>query len=68
MTDVRSRQGDTVERICQRWYGTTAGTTETVLTANPQLAALGVILPVGTLVRLPAQVPPAATATVNLWD
>jgi len=68
MTDVRSLQGDTVERICQRWYGSTSGTTETVLAANPQLAALGVILPVGTAVRLPGRVTPAATTAVNLWD
>jgi len=66
--DVRSLQGDTVERICQRWYGSTSGTTETVLAANPQLAALGVILPVGTPVRLPERVTPAATTAVNLWD
>lgn len=68
MTDVRSLQGDTVERICQRWYGSTTGTTEAVLAANPPLAALGVILPVGTLVRLPDQVTPAATTAVALWD
>lgn len=66
--DVRSLQGDTVERICQRWYGSTTGTTEAVLAANPQLAALGVILPVGTRVLLPAQVAPVTPATVNLWD
>jgi phage tail protein X len=66
---VRSVQGDTLERLCQRCYGRTAGVTEQVLAANPALAAFGVILPAGTPVELPEQpAGPATTATVSLWD
>ena len=52
---VRARQGDTVDLICWRTYGRTAGITEQVLEANPGLADLGPELPIGTLVTLPAQ-------------
>ena len=66
---VRSIQGDTVDRICQRIYGKTAGVTEQVLAANPGLADLGAILPRGTLVTLPEQVTAAeATTMLQLWD
>ena len=54
-TRVRSVQGDTVDLICWRTYGRTAGITEQVLEANPGLADLGAELPIGTLVTLPAQ-------------
>ena len=53
-TQVRSVQGDTVDLICWRTYGRTAGITEQVLEANPGLADLGAELPIGTLVTLPA--------------
>ena len=66
---VRSIQGDTVDRICQRIYGKTAGVTEQVLAANPGLADLGAILPRGTLVTLPEQVTAAeSTNLLQLWD
>ncbi|MGQ7242831.1 tail protein X [Salinicola sp. V024] len=66
---VRSQQRDTLDRICHRAYGQTAGVTERVLDANPGLADLGPILPSATLVTLPdiaTQTP--STRTVQLWD
>ncbi|WP_263143986.1 tail protein X [Pseudomonas sp. RIT-PI-AD] len=70
-TQARALQGDTVDRLCWRHYGRTAGITEQVLDANPGLASLGPILPTGHPVTLP-DVPTAASAperaTVNLWD
>ncbi len=67
---VQSRQGDTVDLICWRNYGRTAGTVETVLAANPGIADLGAVLPIGTSVTLPDLDLPAGnqTATVSLWD
>lgn len=44
---VRATQGDTIDAICQRVYGRTAGVTEAVLAANPGIADLGPILPHG---------------------
>ena len=68
---VRAHQGDTVDAICWRHYGHTAGVTEQVLLANPGLADLGPILPLGTAVTLPdLPTQPAETTRqlVNLWD
>lgn len=66
---VRSLQGDTVDLICWRTYGRTAGITEQVLDANPGLADLGAELPIGTLVTLPAQpTTPTQPARLQLWD
>lgn len=65
---TRSLQGDTLDALCQRHLGTTAGgVVEATLTANPGLAALGPVLPPGTQVLL---VQPAQTTdrSVKLWD
>lgn len=69
MTIVRAQQHDTVDAICWRHYGRTAGVSESVLQANPGLADLGPTLPHGTIVSLP-DVPPSAPQRnmVNLWD
>lgn len=65
---LRSIQGDTVDRICQRVYGRTAGVTEQVLIANQGLADLGPILPMGTLITIPEQAPQAESPMLQLWD
>jgi phage tail protein X len=69
VTSVRAQQNDTIDALCWRHYGRTAGVTEAVLEANPGLADLGPILPQGVLVNLPeAQTTAAVRQTVNLWD
>lgn len=65
---VRAKQGDTLDRLCQRHLGTTAGVTEQALLLNPGLAELGPVLPQGTAVHLPERATPPARPTVNLWD
>lgn len=50
---VRSQQGDTVDVLCWQVYGRTRGTVEAVLEANPGLADLGVVLPLGTVIAMP---------------
>lgn len=66
---VIAQQGDTVDLICHRHLGRTAGTVELVLEANPGLAALGAVLPMGTAVELPDVAPAAAQEKlVQLWD
>ena len=65
---VRAIQGDTVDAICQRVYGRTAGVTEAVLLANPGIADLGPILPHGTELDMPAISPQPAVQMVQLWD
>lgn len=66
---VLSQQGDTVDLICHRHYGYTAGITEQVLDTNPGLAARGPVLPAGVTITLPDNPTRAAASnTVNLWD
>jgi phage tail protein X len=52
MRTVRSLQGDTVDAICWRYYGRTAGTVEAVLEANTGAWPTWVaVLPMGTQVN-----------------
>ncbi|SDF04692.1 tail protein X [Rhodospira trueperi] len=65
---TRARQGDTVDLIAWRAYGETAMTEVLLDTpANRGLAALGDVLPEGTLVALPPRETPAPTPTHTLW-
>ena len=66
---VISQQGDTVDKLCWQVYGSTSGMVEKVLDANPKLAFMPVLLPLGTLVEMPelANVKPE-TPQVQLWD
>ncbi len=68
MAAVIAHQGDTLDALCWRHYGRTAGVVEAVLEANPGLADLGPILPHGQRVPLPEQAPQPQTQTVQLWD
>lgn len=68
MATARAAQGDTLDLICWRHYGRTAGVVEQVLEANPGLARLGPILPHGTLVQLPEIATQPQRQTVQLWD
>lgn len=65
----RAQQGDTIDAICHRRFGRTAGVTERVLAMNPGIAELGALLPQGTRVRLPddAPEPTQRTPRVQLW-
>ncbi|MBO1852096.1 tail protein X [Burkholderia cenocepacia] len=51
--NVVALQGETLDALCWRYYASTAGTVEAVLEANPGLAELGVVLPMGTVVDMP---------------
>ncbi|MFM2041557.1 MAG: hypothetical protein RLY86_133 [Pseudomonadota bacterium] len=67
MQAVRSMQGDTVDAMVHRHYGS-SDMVAAVLAANPGLSDLGPILPAGTLVRMPAAVRRTITHPVKLWD
>lgn len=68
MDTVLAQQGDTVDAICQRHYGYTAGITEKVLAVNPGLADLGPVIPTGHKVQLPHFQPQQTKTTIKLWD
>ncbi len=65
---ARAMQGETLDAVCQRIYGRTAGVTEAVMEANPGLADLGAVLPHGTEIEMPDTPPQPAVQRVQLWD
>lgn len=69
MQTVHAHQGETLDALCHRILGTTAGVVERALRLNPGLAELGPILPEGTPVTLPAAEPtPPRRDTIQLWN
>lgn len=66
---LRTQQNDTVDAVCWRHYGRTAGVVEAVLEANPGLADHGPVLPIGLLITMPEQQTAAPERQmVQLWD
>lgn len=70
MAIYRTTEGDTVDYICWKYYGSQVGATEKVLLANPGLADKGVVLPVGIMVALPAirAAESGGASLIRLWD
>lgn len=64
------QQGDVLDEICFRHYGTEHGTTEIVLAANYDLTQYGTHLPIGLLLIMPPlQATPVQVAqTTRLWE
>ncbi|HEY4583080.1 MAG TPA: tail protein X [Lysobacter sp.] len=67
---VHARQGDTLDQLCWRHLGRTAGVFEAALELNPSLAAIGPVLPHGIAIELPepAEAKPAERALIQLWS
>ncbi len=68
-----ARQGDKLDQLLFRDAGLGQNELTRVLDANPGLADLGSILPLGTVVIVPATATTEASATrvrplVQLWD
>lgn len=63
-------QGETIDALVWRVLGADAAAVGTVLTLNRGIAALGPVLPEGTLITLPApaDTPSRTLETVQLWD
>ncbi|EJH2611200.1 tail protein X [Salmonella enterica] len=64
---VKALQGDTVDLLCFRHYGTTQGVTEQVLAANPELSN-SVFLEAGQEVELPEQQKKKQREMIQLWS
>lgn len=65
---VRAKQGDTIDLLCWRHLGTVS-VVEQVLEMNPKLAELGPVLPMGTVLVLPARVEKQPEKMrITLWD
>ena len=65
---VMTRESDTVDALCQQYYGTTRHVTEQVYTANHGLCEQGPRLPAGVQIWLPDIPAVATTSVVQLWD
>ena len=64
-----TREGDTVDFIAWRAYGSTDNKqVEAVLEANPNLADYGATLPAGLSITLPAIAEPSKKQGIKLWD
>lgn len=60
--------GDTVDEIAFKYYGTLDGrTAEKVLEANRGLSDYGPLLPAGVEITLPDIAPSATSKSVRLW-
>ena len=66
----RTIQGDRLDMICKRHYGTERNRiTEIVLSANQGLAALGLLYDAGVSIFLPdISTTPVSASTIRLWD
>lgn len=61
-------EGDVLDAVCWRHYGTdAAAAVPAVLAANPGLADAAPVLPAGVVVELPELPAPAVRAVVRLW-
>ena len=67
---VTALQGDTLDELIWRERSLGAADIGRVLDLNPSLADLGLVLPIGTVVIVPASSTPAATVLplIQLWD
>jgi phage tail protein X len=69
MIAYSTSDGDTLEFVAWKHYGTQAGqVVERVLAANPGLADRGPLLPAGVLINLPELESVGVTEGVKLWD
>lgn len=61
-------QGETLDALCFRVLGQTAGVVERTLELNPGLAGYGTVLPHGTPVELPDVAEQPQKTMIQLWD
>lgn len=68
MTTYRTSDGDMIDEIAFKQYGTTAsGVVEQLLAANPGLSAAGPLLPAGLVITLPVIDTTQKVQGVRLW-
>lgn len=65
-TVYRTSEGDVLDLICLKYYGTVEAVTQ-VLSANPNLSEHGAVLPSGIQINLPELVI-KNKESVSLWD
>jgi len=63
-----TKDGDVLDAICWKYYGSTTGVVEKVLQANHHLAELGAIFSAGVKIALPDLAQEEETESVKLWS
>lgn len=63
-----TKDGDVLDAICWKYYGSTSGAVEKVLEANRHLAELGSIFAAGVKIILPDLTQEEETESVKLWS
>ncbi len=63
-----TKDGDVLDAICWKYYGSTTGVVEKVLEANRHLAELGSIFAAGVKIILPDLTQEEETESVKLWS
>lgn len=66
--DYVTKQGDSVDLIAFERFGTSSGTTERILDANPGLADYGPILPMGLVIKIPVPTKADRAPGINIWS
>lgn len=64
---IRTSDGDRLDALCHRYYGRLTGAVETVLAANPGLAAAPQPFAAGVIIALPDLLVPV-DKPVRLWS
>ena len=67
MRNVVSKQGDTIDLICHRYFGVTGGVTEQVMAMNAHLIQYDLVLPGGVLITLPDSPKRTQKKIIQLW-
>lgn len=68
MITYTTKDGDVLDSICWKYYGSTSGTVEKVLEANRHLANLPAIFTAGVKIILPDLTPEEDSESVKLWS
>jgi phage tail protein X len=63
-----TKDGDVLDAICWKYYGSTTGVVEKVLQANRHLAELDSIFAAGVKIILPDLTQEEETESVKLWS
>lgn len=63
-----TKDGDVLDAICWKYYGSASRTVEKVLEANRHLAELGNIFTAGVKIILPDLAQEEETESVKLWS
>lgn len=68
MITYTTKDGDVLDLICWKYYGSTSGAVEKVLEANRHLANLGAVFSAGVKIILPDLASEEETESVKLWS